>query len=94
MDNNQRFSGVQRLWLLRGTVYVVIGLFTLVGVFLFANWQIYLLVGLGSLFFGASWFWWAYSSMGEDRERRRSNASPETAEEGLEMVGWGRRSNQ
>lgn len=92
-SDDRRFSGLQRVWLLRGAVYVAVGLFILVGVFVFPNWQTYLLVGLGGLWIGASWLWWAYSAMEQDSEHRRSGASPEAAEQGLDVAGWGKRSD-
>jgi hypothetical protein len=88
--DSQRFSGIQRLWFWRGVLYCVVGLFILVGVFVFANWQNYLAVGLGGLLIGASWFWWAYESAASDRDRRRSGASPEAARQGFDTAGWGK----
>jgi hypothetical protein len=92
--HDERFSRLQRVWLLRGATYCVVGFFILIGVVVFANWQAYLLVGLGGLSIGGAWLWWAYSANNEDRERRRGNASPEAAKQGLDVAGWEKRSDQ
>jgi len=93
-QDSQRLSGIQRLWVLRGVLYCVVGLFILTGVFVFGNWQSYLAVGLGGLLIGASWLWWAYESAERDRDRFRGGASPEAAKQGLDAAGWDKPSDQ
>lgn len=81
-------------WTFRGAVLSFFGLFTLIGVFVFPNWQTYLLVGVGFLLSAAWWFLQAHRWAAFGRERRQSGASPEAAEQGFDSVGWGKHSDQ
>lgn len=75
-------------WALRGAVFVVFGLFFLIGALVVANWQVYVLVGIGSLSIGIFWLHSAYERAALDRERARGGASPDAAKEGLNSARW------
>jgi hypothetical protein len=75
-------------WAIRGAVFVVFGLLLLIGALVFANWQVYVLVGIGSLLMGAFWLHSAYKDAAFDRERARGGASSEAAEQGLHSAKW------
>ena len=87
---NKAPNSIQTQWLVRGTILIVAGLGSLIAVFIYTNWQFYLLGALGGLGIGAWEIWLAFSSMADDEARRLS--APERAansEEGLRRSGWG-----
>jgi hypothetical protein len=93
MDDD-RPDELQTLWLVRGTLSLVVGAIVLiVAVFDSSDRPFSLLVAFAGLGFGTSDVWMAVSSMADDKARRLSSpARVESAERGLETAGWAGRS--
>lgn len=80
---------IQTLWLVRGSILILVGLGSLIAVFISVSWQFYLLGALGGLGIGSWEIWPAVSSMRSDEQRRvTSPARVERAETGLSGAGW------
>ncbi|MGH8171561.1 MAG: hypothetical protein ACREPX_00345 [Rhodanobacteraceae bacterium] len=88
-EQEQEPDSIQTLWLVRGTLFLIVGLAALIAAIFSADWRYYLFAAVAGLGLGLWEIWMAVTSMAADSTRRlTSPARVQSAAQGLRASGW------